>query len=153
MGTLCIFEDYVYLFRDGGGTPSSAEEFLKPIEQWGTLKALKEVFPAPRAALLEALAQFGFDFDKLLNRNFEQGWSDVKIARKHGVDPKWIRDQRKRLNFPAYMGRPSRHQTDTEIVEAYERTQRHASEAARRLGMDRATFTKRHQKIRDRERG
>lgn len=149
MPRLRIFEDHVYLFRGGIGTPSTAEEFLEPIDRTGSLKALKEVFPVRRAALLEALARFGFDFDDLLMKDFGQDNSDAQIAERHGVDAKWIRAQRKRLRFPAYMGRPSKHPTHAELAEAFQSARGNYSEAARQLGMNRATFTKRYHEMLD----
>ena len=152
MGSLYIFNDHVYLFQGGHGVPSSAEEFLEPIRRTGSLRALKEVFPVRRAALLEALERFDFDFYDLLKKDFELGHSDVQIARRHGVDAKWIQAQRRRLGFPAHMGRPSKHPIDEELANVFREAQRNYSEAARRLGMDRATFTKRHLDMLDRTR-
>ncbi|MBO9409668.1 hypothetical protein J7399_19685 [Shimia sp. R9_1] len=133
MRTLWVFDDHVYLVRDGAGIPSSAEEFLEPIKRTGSLRALKEVFPARRGALLGALERFGFDFDSLLREDFELGHSDVQIARRHGVDAKWIQAQRRRLGVPAHMGRPSKHPSDAELAEVFRETKRNYSEAAKRL--------------------
>jgi transcriptional regulator of acetoin/glycerol metabolism len=116
------------------------------------LRALKEVFPVRRAALLEALERFGFDFYDLLKKDFELGHSDAQIGWRHGVDAKWIQAQRRRLGFPTHMGRPSKHPKDEELAKAFREAGRNYSEAARRLGMDRATFTKRYNEMRERKR-
>jgi hypothetical protein len=70
-----------------------------PGRRTGSLRALKEVFPVRRAALLEALERFGFDFYDLLKKDFELGHSDAQIGWRHGVDAKWIQAQRRRLGL------------------------------------------------------
>lgn len=104
---------------------------------------MRECFPARRDVVLDTLAAFGFDFGALLEEQFREGKSDLELATLHMVGVKWIAGERKRLGYGAAMGRPAPTTTDDEVLAAYEKYGNYSA-AARRLGLNRETFTKRY---------
>ncbi|MDA5555138.1 helix-turn-helix domain-containing protein [Shimia sp. MMG029] len=150
---LFIFDDHVVHMSNGQGATVKAETFVGLIEQSGSLKSLKKAFGVRNTTLLKALEHFGFDFDALLKSEFECNRSDTEIAKRHGVDAKWVDKQRRRLNYLSHLGRPSPRTSDWELAIAFKAANGNHTAAAKILGIHRSTFTKRYREMRDRLRG
>lgn len=150
---LFICDDYVVHMSNGQGATIKAETFVGLIEQTGSLKTLKDAFGVRNTTLVKALEHFGFDFDAVLRSDFKCNRSDAEIAKRHGVDAKWVDKQRRRLNYPSHLGRPSPRTSDWELAIAFEAAKENHTAAAKILGIHRSTFTKRYREMRDRLRG
>lgn len=109
-----------------------------------SLAALKAEFPVSRRQLIEALDALGYDFISLLQLQIAEGRSYADLARLHRVDAKWVARMRAKTNVAPRKGRPSVQVTEKDLLDAY-RAAGSYSGAARALGMDRRTFTKRYQ--------
>ncbi len=118
-------------------------EIVGLIVRTRSLRRVRERFPGGRTAVLKALSDVGFDFGALLEEQFREGKSDVELSALHNLSTKWIAAERKKRGFDAKIGRPAKTTTDNEILAAFEKHGNYSA-AARRLRLNRETFTRRY---------
>ncbi|WP_374803342.1 hypothetical protein [Paracoccus zhouxuedongae] len=121
--------------------------FLNTIKQTESLAKLRELYPASRSSLIEAMSQLGYDFLALVERQILSGMSNAELAKVHAVDQKWIAEVRRKRGLPRIVGRPSNQVADSVLIAAYARHENYVG-AARELGLDPRTFGNRYRAAR-----
>ncbi|KEJ94964.1 hypothetical protein SAMN05444149_107142 [Pseudosulfitobacter pseudonitzschiae] len=133
--------DTVFIFFDGDGEAVHHSELINLMTSSRSLAVVWKRFRASRSNLIETLDHFGYDFDRLLNEQFREGYRDAALAKLHRVDPKWIADKRQALGFPNAPGRTRVEFSVDEIMRAYDAAGSFVGAAAL-LGINRKTFKK-----------